>query len=81
MKLGNYVPSSDRYRLYSESSELALMSVKLLLEVGLRIARSRECAHGDFEFPVAERANCNYRCHVEPFDDSKMALRLWIVLA
>lgn len=58
-----------------------LVSVALLLQVGLRIGGSTKCFHGGLEFAVARSANGNRRCDAEPFDDSKVALRLWIVSA
>ena len=56
------------------------MPVKLLLEVGLGIDGSTECAHWDSEFSAAKCADCNDGRRTEPLDDSEIALFRRVVL-
>jgi hypothetical protein len=55
---------------------LALVSMKLLLQVGLSIDCPTESAHKRFELPVAMCAYSNGWSRTEPFYDSEPGL-LW----
>jgi hypothetical protein len=54
---------------------LALVPVKLLLEIGLCVYGLAEGSHGDFEFRAASRAFTDCRCSAEPFDYPEIAFR------
>ena len=49
------------------------MPIKLLLEIGLGVDRSTERTHWDFDFPAAQRADCDDRGRAKPLDNSKIA--------
>jgi len=59
---------------------LARVPIKLLLEIGLGVDGATERAHRDLEFPAAKCADCDDRGRAKPFDDSKIALFLRVVL-
>lgn len=59
---------------------LALVPVKLLLEVDLCVGGPTESTHRSFEFSAAQRTGRNDGRETQPFGDSKVALFRWVVV-
>jgi hypothetical protein len=67
--------SRDPFSRLANVLTLALVSIKLSLEVCLGILRSCEGAQGNFEFLSASRAYPDSRSRTEPLEHPQPALR------